>query len=170
VKNKNKLILVIAVVAIIFVSWYVWRWVSDYYAVKNFSVASEQELRELLKTDADYIRLERIAKLAYQRDNYGSTTPEGTLELFVEALKKGDADLASKYFLPELQKEYRTAVENWVRLGKNIGIADNLSRVDMPEIKGNSAFITTTNSKKEIILMIRLAKNQYTQKWKLESI
>lgn len=33
-----------------------------------------------------------------QKDNYGSTTPEGTAELILQALTKGDTELASKYY------------------------------------------------------------------------
>jgi len=35
---------------------------------------------------------------AYKNDTYGGSTPEETLRLFVEALKKEDVELASKYF------------------------------------------------------------------------
>lgn len=35
---------------------------------------------------------------AYRNDTYGGATPEETLRLFVEALKKEDIELASKYF------------------------------------------------------------------------
>jgi hypothetical protein len=31
-------------------------------------------------------------------DTYGSTTPEGTIELIISALEKGDVELASKYY------------------------------------------------------------------------
>jgi len=44
--------------------------------------------------------LEALEK-AYQEDTYGGATPEETLQLFIDALKAGDIDLASKYFLPE---------------------------------------------------------------------
>ncbi len=37
----------------------------------------------------------------YADDVYGGKTPGETLQLFIAALKAGDADLASKYFLPE---------------------------------------------------------------------
>ena len=36
---------------------------------------------------------------AMREDTYGGKTPEETLKLFVEALKKEDVELASKYFL-----------------------------------------------------------------------
>ncbi len=41
--------------------------------------------------------IERYEKLMRQ-DTYGGKTPEETLKLFVEALKKEDIELAAKYF------------------------------------------------------------------------
>ena len=39
----------------------------------------------------------------YREDPYGGNTPEETLQLFIDALKKGDMELASKYFVIEDQ-------------------------------------------------------------------
>ena len=44
-------------------------------------------------------------KQAQNKDIYGGKTPEETLSLFVDALKKGDVKLASKYFVLDKQKE-----------------------------------------------------------------
>ena len=38
-------------------------------------------------------------------DTYGGATPEETLQLFVDALKAGDIELAAKYYIPEKQGE-----------------------------------------------------------------
>lgn len=46
-------------------------------------------------------------KKQYAEDPYGGDTPEETLRLFVEALKKGDTDLAAKYFVLDKQAEWR---------------------------------------------------------------
>lgn len=43
----------------------------------------------------------------YLEDTYGGKTPEETLELFIQALKEGNIDLASKYFILEKQEEWR---------------------------------------------------------------
>src|SRR3989338_4949211 len=37
----------------------------------------------------------------YAEDTYGGKTPEETLQLFIDALKAGDIELASKYFVVE---------------------------------------------------------------------
>lgn len=50
---------------------------------------------------AAYEYVEQEKKLIQQMkdDPYGGDTPEQTLALFIDALKKGDTDLASKYFV-----------------------------------------------------------------------
>ncbi len=60
---------------------------------KAMEEAYKKEQEELISR-----AMERY-KLAKQ-DHYGGKTPEETLKLFVEALKKKDAKLAAKYYLP----------------------------------------------------------------------
>lgn len=50
-----------------------------------------------------------LEKMAKESDKYGGKTPEETVRLFTEAIKKGDFDLAAKYgneekIKPELEK------------------------------------------------------------------
>jgi len=40
----------------------------------------------------------------YKNDKYGGTTPEETFDMYITALKKGDLELASKYFAINKQK------------------------------------------------------------------
>lgn len=57
----------------------------------------------------------------YAEDTYGGTTPEETLQLFIDALKKGDTDLASKFFVLEDQEE-RLVYLREVKAGGNLNI------------------------------------------------
>ncbi len=43
----------------------------------------------------------------FQNDKYGGKTPEGTYQLFLDALKKNNIDLASKYFVFDKQEQYK---------------------------------------------------------------
>ncbi|MDP3661768.1 MAG: hypothetical protein Q8R17_02885, partial [bacterium] len=54
---------------------------------------------------------------AYKKDFDGGDTPEETLNLFIAALKAGDTDLASKYFLLEKQAEMASEL----KIGKEKG-------------------------------------------------
>lgn len=53
----------------------------------------------------DYIQLQL-------NDKIGGNTPEETVDLFIEALKKGDYELASKYFVIDEQEKWRKSFEN----------------------------------------------------------
>lgn len=47
-------------------------------------------------------------------DTYGGKTPEETLALFVDALERGDATLASKYYMPWLQTDAEKELSAWI--------------------------------------------------------
>ena len=61
------------------------------------------------KTSPEYQATEYFKDLEkqYVEDTYGGSTPEETLRLFIDALKKGDTDLAARYFLIEDQEQWR---------------------------------------------------------------
>ena len=49
----------------------------------------------------------RKAERMLAEDIYGGTTPEETFAMFLDALRAGDTDLASKYFVLQKQEEWR---------------------------------------------------------------
>ncbi|MBI2507135.1 MAG: hypothetical protein HYW09_00800 [Candidatus Niyogibacteria bacterium] len=53
------------------------------------------------------IRYYKNLERQYAEDTYGGKTPEETLQLFIDALKAGDIELASKYFVVEKQGEWQ---------------------------------------------------------------
>lgn len=55
-----------------------------------------------------YADLER----QYAEDTYGGSTPEETLQLFIDALKAGDIELASKYFVVEKREEMKKLLQD----------------------------------------------------------
>src|SRR3989338_3497644 len=59
------------------------------------------------QVDKAIVELER----PYREDVYGGKTPEETFDTFLDALKKGDIDLASKYFSVRKQAEYKEKFE-----------------------------------------------------------
>jgi len=54
----------------------------------------------------------------YIDDTYGGKTPEETYSMFLEALKRKDIELASRYFVLEKQKEYAKALNEIDDSGK----------------------------------------------------
>ena len=55
---------------------------------------------------------EKLAE-PYYKDTYGGKTPEETYYMFIAALKKGDTDLASKYFVVERQDNWAKTLEEY---------------------------------------------------------
>jgi hypothetical protein len=54
----------------------------------------------------------------FKDDKYGGKTPEETYTMFLEALKKKDIELASKYFVLEKQEEYKKVLQEVDKGGK----------------------------------------------------
>lgn len=85
--NKNKKLIwtgiIMAVLILTVVGWQYWQYInSPYY----------QQIKAV----------KELEKLAKESDKWGGKTPEETVRLFTEAVKKGDFELASKYGNPEL--------------------------------------------------------------------
>ena len=61
------------------------------------------------QNDPDQQILKKFENLEkqYAEDPYGGETPEETLRLFIDALKKGDTNLAAKYFVIDEQENWR---------------------------------------------------------------
>ena len=64
------------------------------------------EIRKLRKSVKEFYS-------QYAEDKYGGKTPEETYNMFIEALKKEDVELASKYFVAEKQEQWRKALEEY---------------------------------------------------------
>src|SRR3989344_3629071 len=59
--------------------------------------------------------LKRLDREDYERkaaDKIGGKTPQETLDLFIQAVEKGDYELASKYFVVEKQEEELKSLQN----------------------------------------------------------
>jgi len=67
---------------------------------------------------------------AYSQDIYGGKTPEETYQLFLEALKKKDIELASKYFVLDKQEQYKKALHEVDQNGMWDLMMEDLTRLD----------------------------------------
>jgi hypothetical protein len=107
----------------------------------------------------------------YRKDTYGGKTPEETLQMFIDALKKGDTDLAAKYYIPEKQKqeaeELRRGKEANV-LGLLIGDLEK-EKIGRALYEDQYRFITVDeNNTAEF--QFDLLFNAQTKVWKIESL
>ncbi len=65
----------------------------------------EKHIRDL----AEVLKQEQAADYAAaMADTYGGQTPQETLQMYIDAVEKGDYELASKYFIGDKQNEWKT--------------------------------------------------------------
>ena len=102
----------------------------------------------------------------YAEDTYGGKTPEETLQLFIDALKAGDIDLASKYFVVEEREKTKNdlaTVQNNGGLGDVMGRIQNLS---LSKTDNDKAWFVITDENRVIKYEVLLSKNQDSV-WKI---
>lgn len=122
-----------------------------------FQIRKEQKLlEEVLKEQ----------ERNYQEDIYGGKTPEETYNLFLEALKKEDINLAIKYFLFEKQEEYKKLLEKiknngqWEIMLKDLENSKNQQGIYLTE---DWYKMTITNDNKEVVTVITFQRPKNTQ-------
>ncbi len=94
------------------------------------------ELWKSYKSQKALEKFEAEMRKPYEEDIYGGKTPEQTWSMFLDALKKGDIDLASKYYDVEHQGEAKKWLENLKqenRLNQNIKEMEKLTKVEWDE-------------------------------------
>lgn len=104
---------------------------------------------------------------AYREDQYGGNTPEETLQLFIDALKKGDTNLAAKYFVLDKQEKNKEDLARVKKEGElNAMIKDLESVSSGNDINKDSARFVVTNKNKEVITIINIVRGP-NGKWKM---
>ena len=101
----------------------------------------------------------------YVNDTYGGTTPEETLRLFTDALKKGDTELASKYFLPEDRLDNKKYLDEMLKKNE---ISKIINDIDSGEVSlsGDKAFLSIFENGRKVAGLV-LGKNTKTSRWKI---
>lgn len=62
---------------------------------------------DVRKADNAVNRFQESLEDPYKKDTYGGKTPEETWVMYIDAVKKGDIDLASKYYAVNVQEKRR---------------------------------------------------------------
>ncbi|MDP3795064.1 MAG: hypothetical protein Q8R13_04000 [bacterium] len=100
-------------------------------------------------------------------DPYGGETPEETLRLFIDALKKGDTDLAAKYFVYDEQEEWR---EDLTVLKQKDFIDDTVSDLEqliLSKETEDRAFYTLVDENNVVTSQLILHRDPQSRKWKI---
>lgn len=115
-----------------------------------------------------------------RRDKFGGKTPEETLQLFIEALEKGDVELASRYFMLESDQydpNYLTR-KVWEDALKKAKEGDRLDEIvtmlNMAKPAGSSSAgyfgFEVKNEKGELVSDVGMRLNEKSGVWKIESL
>jgi len=121
-----------------------------------------------------YLDWQRNYEKAMREDTYGGKTPEETLQMFIEALKREDIELASKYFM----LDERGSRQKWIDLLSRVEQENNLQRMVNDIEKYDEAKKTFDpyylflyyNEDGSVGLQITMHFNSYSQVWKIESL
>ena len=90
-----------------------WRKYEWNQSIKRGEIA-EENLKKLMREDYEQA----------MADTYGGKTPQETLQMYIDAVEKGDYELASKYFIGDKQEKELNSLQNSKR--ENIGNVLNL--------------------------------------------
>lgn len=108
-------------------------------------------------------------KKEYREDPYGGDTPEETLRLFVDALKKGDTDLAAKYFILDKQEEWQADLSQIKEKGLLDEMVGELEQSEV-SVSGNKAFATLADEKGVVAAEMVMYRDSLSRKWKISEL
>lgn len=122
-------------------------------------------------SDAEYYAYYKKLQLAYAEDDFGSSTPQGTFDGFVDALEKRKIERAARYFVPEKRRE----MEEDFKVGStNEGVSRLLEILNREKVKNSyddhSVEYSILDSDGVEEFGVLLTKNKYTGVWKIESL
>jgi len=156
----------------IYTKWWFWVGVVVLVIIVWFLAGGQNDIQKTL--DEQYMEnAERKAeelREAYKNDPYGGNTPEETMELFVDALKKGDLELASRYYVVEQQDDIYNKLPQGVESGGINTLLDYYEDGGVIKIFYdyiNEYEISVIKNKNEPGFTFRLTLNQETNKWKI---
>ena len=116
-------------------------------------------LRDWLEARKTQKQYEDLKKL-YEADTYGGKTPEETLALFIDALKKGDTDLAAKYVFIDDQENVRADLLQAKTTGNLNKVIERFLSLRKSKLNEDEAWFVITDENRVIKYEILLGKNQ----------
>jgi len=161
VPNRKQFILFsLGLVFLVFLGLFIYQTFLSPEAISN---REDQEKLEMVMEN-----LERYEE-ARRSDTYGGETPQETLDLFIEALEKGDVELASRYFSLDsvlTRKEWKEEISE-----KKQEILQSLKKatpVKDQEIKTNTFWFFFPRENTQDLL--EMTYNEYSRIWKIEGM
>lgn len=167
-KKKNNLLALsiaslLAIIIIISGGYWIWN---------NYISSDAKESREITKQYKKTIKGIQNAEDAMRTDTYGGKTPQETLNIFIDALRKNDLELASKYFVlredgtrdPQILENLKSKTPKII--ADMINVFEKAKPTKSP-IENGAGFLYEYNGQE---YLIELQKNTYSKIWKIESL
>lgn len=117
---------------------------------------------------------EEAMRKPYKEDIYGGKTPEETWSMFLDALKKGDIDLASKYYDVEHQsnaKQWLDGLKQKNELAQTIKEMEKLRKSESQPLSKDKIYYSydffSDQYKQTLTGRIVFYLNPYTKVWKI---
>jgi len=117
----------------------------------------------------EYVEQEKQLIQQMKDDPYGGETPEQTLGLFIDALKKGDTDLAAKYFVIGEQEKWKKYLSKEKSMGNIDQIILEAEKLELSKKDEREAFFTVAN-KNNVVEVIVILKKGLNAKWKITEL
>jgi hypothetical protein len=133
--------------------------------------------RETQKNYQKYLEWQKNYEKAMREDTYGGKTPEETLKMFIEALKKEDIELASKYFMLDenvSREKWANRLNNIKQKGYLPTMIKDIEEKAKPDIQNrlnenDYKFLLRTDNG-AVGAVINMELNKYSGIWKIESL
>lgn len=145
------------------------------YAAWAIWLSPEAQLaRQTQEQYEKYLSWQEQYEEAMKSDTFGGLTPQETLDMFVEALKEENVDLASKYFLLDenlSREKWVNALEDKKNKGELNEIINLLISAESAGSSMDGRFgFEIKNKEGEIVGDINMKLNKYSNIWKIESL
>ena len=143
------------------------------YAVWDRYFSSEAQTQ---RNYQKYVDWQANYDKAMREDTYGGKTPQETLDMFVAALRAGDVELASKYFmLNEEGKVDQKWIDGLKKTKDSVGLGGVIDIINKLKFDGQHSSLDTTwfvikNLDDMIDYSIILKLNDFSKIWKIESL
>ncbi|OGM93321.1 hypothetical protein A2372_02910 [Candidatus Wolfebacteria bacterium RIFOXYB1_FULL_54_12] len=161
-----------------------WKFIGGFFALMLVGIIGLPMVAQYMEKQEDEARAENTANYMkfmtdlqerLENDKDGGATPEETLELFTAALKAGDIEQASKYFVfePEEGKERLVSLlENLEEIGEMKLFVEYLGKVRKESSDPRDSFVwfSHKNSQGMVDFSVEITKSKYSTVWKIENI
>lgn len=114
-------------------------------------------------------RLEQELMRPYQEDRVGGRTPEETFQMFLDALRKEDIDLAAKYFVVDKQEEWRRSFMKIKEQGEWQNMVEDVSRAKEVQRRDSGVLYEAIGGEGLVTVSLDIVR-QFNGVWKIKSL